>query len=179
MVGSTTGTPLPLLVDLNKVVLVEDGNSFTIDGLKYEVIGIPTHTPGSLAVVQRDKEVIFTGDSIGSGFVWAFWMYGNNPLGALQDGIKRLQTVVTSMANPRILAGHRWQQFTNMFGDSNPNEMSIQYLNDMSAVISGLADGTTLRSPYTLRGNDADIELSAIGSKAKVDTHQEDQKKGC
>ncbi len=173
VVGSTTGTPLPLLVDLNKVVLVEDGNSFTIDGLKYEVIGIPAHTPGSLAVVQRDKEVIFTGDSIGSGFVWAFWMYGNNPLGALQDGIKRLQTVVTSMANPRILAGHRWQQFTNMFGDSNPNEMSIQYLNDMSAVISGLADGTTLRSPYTLRGNDADIELSAIGSKAKVDTQQE------
>ncbi|MBE6110877.1 MAG: MBL fold metallo-hydrolase, partial [Erysipelotrichaceae bacterium] len=173
MVGSTTGTPLPVQVDLDKVAVVKDGDKITVNGLEYEIMEIACHTPGSLAIVQRDKEAIFTGDSIGSGFVWAFWMYGDNPLGKLQDGVKALQGVVNSMASPKILAGHRWQQFSDMFGADKPNEIGIQYLNDMNAVLNGLADGTTKRTPYTLRNNPDDIELSATGSKAKVDTQQE------
>ena len=174
VVGSTTGTPLPVQGDLSKVKTVKEGDVITVDGLDYEIIDIPAHTPGSLGIVQKDKEVIFTGDSIGSGFVWAFWMYGDNPLGALQNGVQKLQGVIQGMNNGVILAGHRWQQFSDMFGEGKPNEMSIQYLNDLNAVINGLADGTTKKSPYTLRGNDKDIELSATGSKAKVDTQQEE-----
>ena len=173
VVGSTTGTPLPIQVSLDKVHLVKDGDVITIDGFDYEMIEIPTHTPGSLAIVQQDKELIFTGDSIGSGFVWAFWMYGDNPLGALQDGIKKLQGVVNGMGSAKVLAGHRWQQFASMFG-INTGEIGIQYLNDMAALINGLADGTTKKAEYTLRGNPDDIELSATGSKARIDTQQEE-----
>ena len=174
VVGSTTGTPLPVQVSLDKVKLVKDGDVVTIDGFDYKMIEIPAHTPGSLAIVQQDKELVFTGDSIGSGFVWAFWMYGDNPLGALQDGVKTLQGVLNSMDNEKVLAGHRWQQFTDMFGEGKPNEIGIQYLNDMAALLNGLADGTTKKSAYTLRGNPDDIELSATGSKAKIDTQQEE-----
>ncbi|MBR4163790.1 MAG: MBL fold metallo-hydrolase, partial [Solobacterium sp.] len=172
VVGSTTATPLPLTIDKEKVHTVKEGDVITVDGLKYDIIDIPAHTPGSLAIVQQDKAVVFTGDSIGSGFVWAFWMYGDNPLGALQDGVKKLQDVVKNMTGASILAGHRWQQFYDFGDGSQPKEMGIQYLNDLSAVISGLANGTTMRSPYTLRGNEEDIELTAVGSKAKVDTQQ-------
>ena len=172
VVGSTTGTPLPVQVDLEKVELVKDGDVINVNGLDYEIMEIACHTPGSLAITQRDKEVIFTGDSIGSGFVWAFWMYGDNPLGELQDGVKALQGIVNSMDHARILAGHRWQQFYDGFGADKPNEMGIQYLNDLNQVLNGLADGTTKRAPYTVRGNADDIELSATGSKAKVDTQQ-------
>ncbi|MBQ9824658.1 MAG: MBL fold metallo-hydrolase, partial [Solobacterium sp.] len=172
VVGSTTGTPLPVQGDLEKVHTVKEGDVIEVDGLKYEIIDIPCHTPGSLAIVQPEKEVIFTGDSIGSGFVWAFWMYGDNPLGALQNGVQKLQGVIQGMGNGTILAGHRWQQFASMFG-INTGEIGIQYLNDMNALLNGLADGTTAKNPYTLRGNDLDIELSATGSRARIDTQQE------
>ena len=114
VVGSTTGTPLPVQVDLSKVHEVREGDVITIDGLGYEVIDIPAHTPGSLAFVQQDKAAIFSGDSIGSGFVWAFWMYGDNPLGALQTGVTKLQKVIQGMNGGRIFAGHRWQQFIDV-----------------------------------------------------------------
>ncbi|MBQ7991449.1 MAG: MBL fold metallo-hydrolase, partial [Solobacterium sp.] len=172
VVGSTTGTPLPVQGDLEKVHTVKGGDVIEVDGLKYEIIDIPCHTPGSLGIVQQDKEVIFTGDSIGSGFVWAFWMYGDNPLGALQNGVQKLQGIIQGMGNGTILAGHRWQQFASMFG-INTGEIGIQYLNDMNALLNGLADGTTAKNPYTVRGNDLDIELSATGSRARIDTQQE------
>jgi glyoxylase-like metal-dependent hydrolase (beta-lactamase superfamily II) len=170
VVGSTTGTPLPVQVDLDKVHEVKDGDVVTVDGLDYEIMAIAAHTPGSLAIVQKDKEVIFTGDSIGSGFVWAFWMYGEDPLGALQESAKKLNDVIADWKDPMILAGHRWQQ--NMEG--GPGEITSQYLEDLDKVIEGLKDGSTKQAPYTIRGNDADIELSIDGGVAKVDTQQEE-----
>jgi len=174
VVGSTTGTPLPVQVDLEKVHEVKDGDVITVDGLDYEIMDIAAHTPGSLAIVLKDKEVVFTGDSIGSGFVWAFWMYGEDPLGELQKGVNKIKDLIADWENPMILAGHRWQQYTEALGPSAPGDITSQYLVDMDKVIEGLKDGSTTQAPYTLRGNDADIELSIEGGVAKVDTQQEE-----
>mgnify|MGYP007094889965 CR=1 FL=1 len=66
-----------------------------------------------------------------------------------------------------ILAGHRWQQFWED-NAQRPNEMSIQYFNDMAQVISGLLDGTTISNSYTAASWAPDaVELSSNGAKAK------------
>lgn len=147
---------------------ITDGDTFTIGGYTYEVVSLNAHTAGSCVYVQKDKEVVFTGDSIGSGFVWIFWQEGTNPLGTLSDGVSELQDIVKVMSSPTILAGHRWQQFWSE-NTSAPGEMTIQYLNDMAAVLTGLEDGTALKTEYTARGVEGDVEVSS-GGKAKIDT---------
>lgn len=153
------------------VTLLEEGSTFEFAGDTYDVIEISAHTAGSLVYVNKADNVLFTGDTIGSGFVWLFWLDGTDPLGIYETGIKELQDVVKNLDSQqlRILAGHRWQQFWEANAE-RPGEMTVQYLNDMSQVLSGLQNGTTKKSEYSARGNTTDIELSSNGCKAKIDT---------
>ena len=146
----------------------DEVHEFTVGGRTYEAVDIHAHTAGSMAYVDVENEIVFTGDSIGSGFVWIFWQEGTNPLGTLSDGITKLQGYVGQMTSPKILCGHRWQQFWEN-NEQRPGEMTIQYLNDMAAVLTGLTNGSTLKSEYTSYGTDS-LELSANGCKAKIDT---------
>ncbi len=143
---------------------------FTVGGRTYQVVEAHAHTEGSVCFVDVENEVVFTGDSVGSGFVWALWETGPNPLGVLEAAVTELQGYVGQMASPRILAGHRWQQFWEN-NPQRPNEMSIQYLNDMNAVLSGLQNGTAKKEDYSAW--EGAIEVSADGCKAKVDTTPE------
>lgn len=155
----------------DKIQEVEEGSKFNVGGSEYEVHAVYGHTAGSIYFVNKEKEVLFTGDGIGSGFVWMFWDTNDNPLGTMYDAVTQMQSIVKDMTSPSILAGHRWQQFWED-NEKRPGEMSIQYLNDMKAVIDGLKDNTSAKNPYDARGNAADIEISS-GGKAKVDTTQE------
>lgn len=155
-----------------KITKLNDGDTFTFASTEFEAVAIPAHTPGSLVFVDRTDNVIFTGDSIGSGFIWCFWNADSNPLGALETGVKELQGIVQEMGSPRILAGHRWQQFWEE-NAQRPGEIGIQYLNDMNALLTGLQNGSTVKSDYASSPVEGGIELSANGGKAKIDTTQE------
>lgn len=155
-----------------KIELLDDNTTFTVSDTTYTVTIVNAHTEGSLMVEDLKDNVLFTGDTFGSGFVWLFWnMNGGNPIAALNDGISKAQTALKKMTSPSILAGHRWQQFWDQ-NDERPGEMSIQYFNDMAQVIKGLSDGTTVSKPYSA-GAVTGIELSSNGAKAKIDTKQE------
>ena len=49
-----------------------EGDVIDIGGRSFEVILIPGHTPGSIALLDREKRIIVTGDSISSGPVFMF-----------------------------------------------------------------------------------------------------------
>lgn len=145
-----------------------DGDSFTVGGNEYTAYIVNAHTDGSLMVVDKAHEVLFTGDTFGSGFVWAFFeIKEGNPLANLSAGVAKARDILNGMESPSILAGHRWQQFWEA-NAQRPNEMSIQYFNDMAQVINGLMDGTTLQEDYSAW--EGAVELSSNGAKAKVDT---------
>ncbi len=55
--GFRTRAPLP-----SKLETVQDGEELNLDGEKLRVIGLPGHTPGSVAYLWRD--VLFTGDAL-------------------------------------------------------------------------------------------------------------------
>ena len=148
---------------------LEDGDSFTVAGKEYTAYIVNAHTDGSLMTVDMAHQVLFTGDTFGSGFIWAFFpVKEGNPLANLSTGVARARDILNGMESPTILAGHRWQQFWET-NPQRPGEMSIQYFNDMNQVISGLMDGTTLQEDYSSTWEGA-IELSSNGAKAKVDT---------
>ena len=155
----------------DKIEVLNDNSTFTVSDTTYTVNIVNAHTEGSLMIEDLKDEVLFTGDTFGSGFVWLFWDTNNaNPIAALKAGVSEAQTSLKKMTSPTILAGHRWQQFWED-NTQRPGEMSIQYFNDMSQVITGLSDGTTVSTDYTA-GTFTGIELSSNGAKAKIDTTQ-------
>lgn len=165
---------LAQFIDAGKVETVVDGDDLTVYGATYHFDVVPCHTEGSLMITDRTHEALYTGDTFGSGFIWALWgMNDGNPIAALSAGLAEARTIMNEIPRAAILAGHRWQQFDES-NPQRPNEMSIQYFNDMAQVINGLLDGTTISNPYNVVAWAPDaIELSSNGAKAKIDTRPE------
>lgn len=154
-----------------KIEKVNHGQTVNIYGVPYDFNIVSAHTAGSLMITDKTHEALFTADTFGSGFIWAlFDTNGGNPLAALSDGCALARKILNETPSLSILAGHRWQQFWEN-NEQRPNEMSIQYFNDMAQVINGLLDGTTISKPYSEVAWAPDaIELSSNGAKAKIDT---------
>lgn len=150
---------------------VKHQESITVYGATYEFYVVSAHTEGSLMIKDETHQALYIGDTFGSGYIWAlFETNDGNPLAALNEGCTLARNIMNEMPNASILAGHRWQQFSES-NPERPNEMSIQYFNDMGQVLSGLLDGTTVSKPYTVVAWAPDaIELSSNGAKAKIDT---------
>jgi glyoxylase-like metal-dependent hydrolase (beta-lactamase superfamily II) len=60
---SATGyNSLPSGIDINKIVLLQDGSKLLFDGIKIECIKAPGHTNGSMAYLM-DGKYLFSGDA--------------------------------------------------------------------------------------------------------------------
>ena len=158
-------------VDKGLVKTIKDGETINVYNAPYEFHVVSAHTEGSVLIKDTKHEALYIGDTFGSGYIWAlFETNGGNPIAALSDGCVVARNIMNEMPNAAILAGHRWQQFDES-NAQRPNEMSIQYFNDMAQVINGILDGTTVSNPYDAVAWAPDaIELSSNGAKAKIDT---------
>ena len=70
-----------------------DGQILDIGSFRFEVIHIPGHTPGSIALLEPEKRFLLTGDSAQSGSIYMF--DEGRDLSALLMSIRRLQTIRT------------------------------------------------------------------------------------
>lgn len=154
----------------DRTIAVSDGDCFKAADCEFEVCGITGHTPGSIAFLCREKQIVFTGDAVGSGYVWLFWQNGNNPLAKMEHGIRSLLNKTEGMTDLRLLAGHRWQQFKQI-NPEHPDEMHRGYLVDMLEVLEGIRTGESVWYPYSQR--EGGIEILRKGRKAKIDTSPE------
>lgn len=50
---------------------VREGDIFELGGITLEVIELPGHTTGSIALLYREKKILYVGDAI-NGFLWLF-----------------------------------------------------------------------------------------------------------
>lgn len=55
-----------------KFISVNEGYIFDLGNCKLEVIHIPGHTPGSIALLNRESKSLFSGDSVQSGDIFMF-----------------------------------------------------------------------------------------------------------
>ena len=55
-----------------QMIPVWDGDVLDLGGRKLEVIHIPGHTPGSIALLDADKRVLYSGDSVQAGNIFMF-----------------------------------------------------------------------------------------------------------
>jgi len=67
---------------------LKDGDKLDLSGKTYEVLHIPGHTAGSIALYCREDGVLFTGDSIGGHFLLIY-----DGLDAYRNSIRRLMKI--------------------------------------------------------------------------------------
>ena len=75
---------------------VWDGDTFDIGTFRLEVIHLPGHTPGSIALLERDKKFLIAGDNVQSGPIY---MFGEmRSLAAYAASMERLQRMRDSFS---------------------------------------------------------------------------------
>ena len=83
---------------------LRDGDHFDLGGRDLEVIHIPGHTPGSIALVDRLRKQLFVGDSVSRAPVYMFGEKRNMEL--YITSLRRLKTMADFHALDILLPAH-------------------------------------------------------------------------
>ena len=59
------------------IIPVQEGDVLDLGGRPLEIIYIPGHTPGSIAILDRNARVLISGDSVQNGHVFMFGPFRN------------------------------------------------------------------------------------------------------
>jgi glyoxylase-like metal-dependent hydrolase (beta-lactamase superfamily II) len=110
---------------------VKEGDSIDLGGRRLEVIEVPGHTPGSIALLDHRGKLLFAGDHI-NRLVW-LQLAGSLPV----------ETYLASLVKVAARSG----EFTTILpGHHEP--IDAAYLSELIACVKGLLDGTIADEPY-------------------------------
>ena len=88
-----------------KLIPLWEGEVIDLGGVKYEVVLIPGHTPGSIALLDRENRLLFGGDSLQKGSILMFGP--NRNLHAYIASMEKLQAMSDSF--DKIIPSHNRQ----------------------------------------------------------------------
>lgn len=131
------GSKLPF--DVSKAFLLAGGQKIDLGGKSLEVIEIPGHTPGSVGFFDAKDRMIFTGDAIGSGFVWNN-SNGSRPLIEYLSAVRNLEKRIGEF--DAVYGGHFWQ--------SGYKPLAASYVTDMRKATEGVFSGGIIAKPYNI-----------------------------
>ncbi len=111
---------------------LKDGDCFDLGGYKLETIACGGHSPGSVAFLEREHQMLFSGDTIGSGH---FWMQLPTciPLSQFCTNLVRLCEKLDGLHDLLVYPGHRNQ---------SPVQLTGQYVQDTLFLTKGILDGS-------------------------------------
>lgn len=124
----------------NHLKNVKEGDTFDLGDITLEVIECGGHTPGSIVLLDKDHEEMFTGDAIGSG---GFWMQLDHclPLHSYLENVKRLYEKVKDLKHLQLFFGHSCQ---------SDGIQSLDYIEDNINATIAIINGKLTSSLKTL-----------------------------
>jgi len=126
--------------DANRnVVPVWEGHVFDLGSVRYEVILIPGHTPGSIALLDRENREMFGGDSLQSSNIFMFGP-GRNLL-ALEHSLNKLLAIKDSV--DAVYASHG--------NIKEPPEVITNVLEGINLIKSGAVEGKEVKEPFVCK----------------------------
>lgn len=112
-----------------------------------EICQVAGHTPGSIVVLAKERQILFTGDAIGSGY--GVWMQvpGAIPLTAYRESLKNLiYWLVERGGRMKFYGGHNMQQFQSTL-ILNYNPLSMGLLTDLLDLVDQVVEGEIVGRP--------------------------------
>ena len=145
------------LPDIN-YSFINEGHVFDLGGIEVETIEVPGHTDGSVVFNINGRDILLTGDAIGSGH--GVWIFNTEAFRKYESAVPHLISWLKDPANNvdidklRIYGGHYWQR--DWLPELEGKEMGIKYLNDMQELINEIINGTAAKEPSNLGRPDLD-----------------------
>lgn len=128
----------------------DEGEIFDLGGLKLEAIGVPGHTDGSMVYLLQGRDLLFSGDAVGSGH--GVWLFNANAFNQYVSGVPYLIEVLEERGvnekRLKIYGGHYWQK--DWLNLPKGTELGMQYLRDMKALCDEIESGTAATEPSNL-----------------------------
>ena len=130
---------------------INEGFVFDLGGFEIETIEVPGHTDGSV-VFNMNRDILFSGDAIGSGH--GVWIFNEAAYIKYAAAVPHL---IEWLENPengvnieklRIYGGHYWQR--DWLPELGDEEMGIDYIRDMQALLDHIKAGTAATEPSNL-----------------------------
>ncbi|MBR5013888.1 MAG: MBL fold metallo-hydrolase [Bacteroidales bacterium] len=143
--------------DLN-YSFINEGYVFDLGGIEVETIEVPGHTDGSVVFNINGRDILLTGDAIGSGH--GVWIFNTEAFRKYESAVPHLISWIKDPENDvnidklRIYGGHYWQR--DWLPELEGKEMGMEYLNDMQELVNEIINGTAAKEPSNLGRPDLD-----------------------
>lgn len=128
-------------LDLEGTIDIATGDVIDLGGEQLEVCLVPGHTPGSAVFLARKRNLLFTGDAIGSGY--GVWMQtpGALPLTVYQESLRNLiRWLVDRGGQMGFFGGHNMQQFQSTWVP-HYNPLNLGLLCDLADLVGKICSG--------------------------------------
>lgn len=111
-----------------------------------EAVSLYCHTPGSTGYLDRENEMIATGDAMGSAFVWAHFGF----ISQYASSAHHVVDTVAPYQHLTVLPAHFFQNSSGGRKEPPMNGRPVdkQYLTDQARVADAIFDGTLVAEPY-------------------------------
>ena len=139
----------------SRTVYFEENDSFDLGGIIIKTLKVEGHTPGSTVFFVEGKNIVFSGDAIGSGS--GVWIFSTEGFIQYKQGITQLINYINNPANGIekekliIYGGHSWQGIALW-------PLGIQYILDMAELIRRIDTGSN-------------YETTPMSGNQRLDTH--------
>lgn len=128
---------LDINIDTSRFSDIKDGDMIDLGGRVLEIIEISGHTPGSIALLDKKNQLLFTGDAIGSGHLWMH-VPGATTLENYLESIKKLESRKDEFK--KIYVGHMW----------TTTPLTLDYLNNVKIAVEKVLSGELKGEPYPI-----------------------------
>jgi hypothetical protein len=126
---------------------IRTGSVIDLGGDSLEICQVPGHTPGSVVVLEKKHNKLFTGDAIGSGYgVW-MQVIGATDLETYYDSlVHMMKWLVDRGGRMEFWGGHSYQQFQSTL-IPNYNPLSMGLLADLIDLVDKVVEGEIVGRP--------------------------------
>ncbi|MFW9928333.1 MAG: MBL fold metallo-hydrolase [Candidatus Thorarchaeota archaeon] len=84
-----------------QMICIDENTELNFEGLDTEIVHLPGHTGGSIALWLKNYDMIFVGDAIQTGFVYA----DENP-NEFKQSLEKLNSLIKDQKNIKIMSSH-------------------------------------------------------------------------
>ena len=110
---------------------IHDGDVIDLGGTTLTVIEIPGHSPGSVVFLDRENQRLYSGDGIGSGYIWLQIPF-TTTLSEYTENLRRLRNELDDCKDLVVLPGHRFQ---------SPVLLRLRYVDDLLTACEKILSG--------------------------------------
>ncbi|MCQ2182446.1 MAG: MBL fold metallo-hydrolase [Bacteroidales bacterium] len=136
----------------------QEGKIYDLGGVQVEAVMVPGHTDGSMVFFLKGRDIVFTGDAIGSGH--GVWIFNTDAFDNYYFAVPHLIDYINDPANGidksklKIYGGHYWQR--DWLDLKKNEELGYEYIEQMNQLLDQIVAGTAATEPSGLDRPDLD-----------------------